>query len=620
MGMSRRQFLRRAGAGAGALAATRAGLLGRAGMVGGGGLAARAGAAGGLAAATGLAAAAPAAAEPFSVPLPIPRELTDEAITLVARPADVAVLDGPPTRMWTFDGTFPGPTIRRPSGSTTELTVVHQLPEHVGDLHVHNHGNHSAPEDDGVFDFSAVPVGGSRTYRYDHRVEGEPVGGRMQWYHDHTHHTTGRNVWMGLAGMFIVDDPAEADLGLPGGRFELPLLIADRRFDRDNQLVQRFTAPERVSEGINPLLGPGLPPFDEDAGVGDRVLVNGAPEPYAEVAARSYRLRILNASNFSPLRLRLDNGAPMVQVGTESGLLPSPVPRTELLLGPAERADVVVDFRGLRGQVVRLESTSESGEGLLPGLPVPRPATAAKAAPVLEFRVTEAWTAPVPPVARSLRELPGWVTEASPLPDRLFAFSLGVDEHLQASWVINGRAFSHDRIVARPELGSVETWALVNLGPTAMSHYIHLHGVDWTVVSRNGAPPHPYEAGLKETFRLDPGEVVLVAARFTDHLGKYVLHCHMLEHEDHGMMLPWEVVPAGAGDRRRSRPASGATGRRGGAWLDELVRGNVAGAAEQARVLAVLGAARGGQPAPGGLLRSVAGGAGVGALSCDLPL
>jgi spore coat protein A, manganese oxidase len=588
MPLSRRQFLKGAGAGSGALLARRLGLLAGTGAL------------------LGAGPAGPAAAsQPFSVPLPIPQERTGEVITLVARPADVPVLAGPPTRMWTFDGTFPGPTIRRPSGATTRVTVVHDLPAHVGDLHIHNHGNHSAPEDDGVFAFSAVAPGSARTYTYSHRVEGEPVGGRMQWYHDHTHHTSGRNVWMGLAGMFIVDDPAEAALGLPAGRFELPLLIADRRFDRDNQLLHRFTAPERVEEGINPLVGQGLPPFDEDAGIGDRILVNGAPEPFVDVAARSYRLRILNASNFSPLRLRLDNDAPLVQVGTESGLLPAPVQRREILLGPAERADVVVDFRGRRGQTVVLESTGEGAAELLPG--IPRPATAAKTQPVLQFRVTEPWSEPVPPVATALRPLPGWVAQAPSTPDRVFAFSLGLDEHAQASWVINGRAFDHDRVEARPELGSVETWALVNLGPTAMSHYIHLHGVDWTVVSRNGAPPAPYEAGLKETFRLDPGEVVLVAARFTDHLGRYVLHCHMLEHEDHGMMLPWEVVPAGTGDR----------GRREG--LESVVRRDVAGAAEQARVLAVIAAATSGRPAPLRLLRPGAGAA-VTTLACDLEL
>jgi spore coat protein A, manganese oxidase len=590
MPLTRRQFLRGAGAGAGTI------------------LAARLGAAAGIGAlAGGVASARPAAAlTPFSVPLPIPAERTEETITLVARAADVPVLDGPPTRMWTFDGTFPGPTIRRPSGSTTELTIVHELPEHVGDRHVHNHGNHSAPEDDGVFDFSAVAPGDSRTYRYEHRVEGAPVGSRMQWYHDHTHHTTGRNVWMGLAGMFIVDDPAEAELGIPAAPYELPLLIADRRFDRDNQLIHRFTAPDRVDDGLNPFFGQGAPPFDEDAGVGDRLLVNGAPEPYVEVAARTYRLRILNASNFTPLRLRLDNDADLVQVGTESGLLPAPVARRSILLGPAERADVVVDFRGLRGQQVVLESTTDGEDELAPGLR--RPATAAKTQPVLQFRVTEPWTEDrPPPVAAALRPPPEWVADAPAQPDRLFAFSLGVDEHLQSSWVINGRAFSHDRIEARPELGSVETWALVNLGPTAMSHYIHLHGVDWAVVSRNGATPAPDEAGLKETFRLDPGEVVLVAAKFTDHLGPYVLHCHMLEHEDHGMMLPWEVVPAGEGERRRSGD------------VDALVRREVDGADVQARVLAVLAAAQRGRPAPARLL--AAGPASTaGPLVCDLEL
>ena len=131
-------------------------------------------------------------------------------------------------------------------------------------------------------------------------------------------------------------------------------------------------------------------------------------------------------------------------------------------------------------------------------------------------------------------------------PDRVWAFGSGFDvTALQATHTINGRTFDHNRIDAQVELDSVETWMLLNT--TTRTHYIHIHDVDWALLSRNGAAPAAHEAGLKETFLLDPGEYVLVAAKFSDHLGRYMIHCHMLDHEDGGMMAAWEVVAPGAG-------------------------------------------------------------------------
>lgn len=148
----------------------------------------------------------------------------------------------------------------------------------------------------------------------------------------------------------------------------------------------------------------------------------------------------------------------------------------------------------------------------------------------------------------ALRPLPQWVDELAPVPDRLWVFGLGLDAAGRPAWTINGQAFDHSRVDARPELGSTETWLFVNAGPVPMSRYVHIHDVDWYVLSRNLAAPEPWEAAPKETFRLDPGEVLLIGAKFTDHLGPFMLHCHMLEHEDHGMMATFEVVEPGAGD------------------------------------------------------------------------
>ena len=150
----------------------------------------------------------------------------------------------------------------------------------------------------------------------------------MQFYHDHRMDVTARNIWMGLTGMYIVDDPADPPT-LPSGAFDLPLAIADRQFDANNQIPYVF---------------------DPNGVTGDKILINGVYQPYLEVGDRKYRLRILDASNARTYFLALSTGDSFIQIGTESGLLPAPVTRTGMRMGPAERLDVVVDFAGKLGQ------------------------------------------------------------------------------------------------------------------------------------------------------------------------------------------------------------------------------------------------------------------------------
>lgn len=465
-------------------------------------------------------------AKPFTRPLPIPKTLRSSRITLVAREANVPLLPGRRTRMWTLNGTFPGPTIRRPSGKQTRVTVVNDLPSRAGSLTIHHHGSHSASKHDGLpLPDVAIPRGKARTYVYEHKEDGKPERAALQWYHDHSHGRSSLNSWMGLAGLFILDDDVEKKLRLPGGAYELPLFITDRRFTPDNQLdTELFEVPAATRE-----VG------------GDTHLVNGAVQPYVAVEPRRYRLRIHNGSGFLLYNLVLrarDDAVAMTQIGTESGLLPARVEREAILLGPAERADVVVDFARFAGRTLTLESTTRANA--LGSDPSP-------AVALMQFRVGRSVKGPDgSKVPTTLRPLPAWVADASPAPDRVWVFGSAVDATTgQQAHTINGRAFDHNRIDARVELDSVESWLLANT--TTRTHYIHIHDVDWVVLSRNGAPPPQYEAGLKETFRLDPGEAIVVAAKFSDHLGRYMIHCHMLDHEDGGMMAAWEVVPSGSG-------------------------------------------------------------------------
>ena len=440
---------------------------------------------------------AAAAPKPFSRPLAIPKVLTGSDITLHARVANVQVMPGAKTQMWTYDGTFPGPTIRRPAGQPTTVTLVNDLPASAGSLTLHNHGNHSTPESDGQPDaFLAAPGGGSVTYAYTGTEAGGNERGAMQWYHDHRMDVTGRNVWMGLVGMYIIDDPADPQT-LPKGAYDVPILIADRSFDARNQLHYAF---------------------DGNGVTGNVSLVNGTPQPYFAVGDRRYRLRILNASNARAYDLALSDGGAFVQVGTESGLLPAPVRRTRIHLAPAERVDVVIDFAGHLGQRIVLRDLAAKG----------------RQRELMQFRVSRHVTddSSVPSTLRPLPQL-----DATSSATRTFEFG---QNRFTNVWTINGLAYDPERVDAMPKLGTTETWTFTN--KSGMAHVVHIHDVDQQLVSRDGGPPAPWEL-MKESWSLGIGETITVKLKFTDNVGSFVLHCHILEHEDAAMMSRYEVVP-----------------------------------------------------------------------------
>ncbi len=433
----------------------------------------------------------------FSRPLVIPRVLTGSNITLTAAETDVRILSGASTRMWTYNGTFPGPTIRRPTGQTTTLTLVNKLPPAAGELTLHNHGNHSTTENDGQpDDFLAAPNGGSVTYTYTGTEAGGNERGALQWYHDHRMDVTGRNIWMGLAGMYIIDDPADPKT-LPRGGFDVPLMLTDRSFDANNQIAYRFN-PNGV--------------------IGNRILVNGVPQPYFNVGDRKYRLRILNASNSRFYNLALSTGQSFTQIGTDSGLLPAPVRRTRILIGPAERVDVVVDFANRLNQRIVLQNLAASGS----------------LSQLMQFRVTRDLieTSSIPARLRPLPPL-----DPTSADTRTFEFGRA---RFSGLWTINAQTFDPSRVDAQPKLGTTETWILKN--NSGSTHVIHIHDVDQQLVSRNGVPPAAYER-MKESWNLGIGQTIVVKLKFTDNVGRFVFHCHILEHEDAAMMAQFEVVP-----------------------------------------------------------------------------
>ncbi|MGH2754070.1 MAG: multicopper oxidase domain-containing protein [Actinomycetota bacterium] len=434
---------------------------------------------------------------PFRVPLSIPPVLKPvrsdgdrDFYRLTMKAADARILPGKRTRVWGFDGRFPGPTIKARRGREIVVRQVNRLNV---DTTIHLHGGHVAAENDG-HPMDLIPPGDRRDYHYPNLQEAATL-----WYHDHTHHHTSRNVYMGLAGLYLIEDAAEDELNLPRGAYDIPLVIQNRSFNSDGSF--RFRGNRNVVKG-------------------NTILVNGRPQPFLKVANRKYRFRILNASNTRGYTLGLDPAAPLVQIASDGGLLPAPYTDTNLSLWPAERAEVVIDFSAFEvGSKVVLHDLKD-------------PLDPSSATPVMRFDVEREEEDPssLPPMLRPIDRLVG-VTE------RVFELSL---DQVTRTWVINGKPFSHRRIDAEPRLGDTEIWTFRNL--SQKTHPMHVHLVMFQVLTRNNLPPAGNELGWKDTVRVGPAETVRVAMRFTDFAGRYVFHCHNLAHEDHSMMGQMRVV------------------------------------------------------------------------------
>ena len=479
----------------------------------------------------------PSYVPPFEQPLVMPPRLSGHHLRIVMKKVKVRVLPhGPRTPMWTYGGTFPGPTIVRRTGRDTRVTFVNHLPRKAGAMTIHQHGGHQTSANDGQPTRHLIRHGDRRTYDFPLTDHGAPLPAALRFYHDHRMDRTARNNWFGLQGLFLTTDPRDARIGLPHGRYDLPLMVTDRSFRADNSLRNPFRHAMSMPMRAGTVGMPGMSGTsahrmagEPAAGtVGTKVLVNGRFAPYRGVRPGRYRLQILNASLFSSYDFALSDGRPFVQIGTGAGLLPHPVTRQDILLGPAQRADVVVDFRGEAGQRVLLSSIQRT-DGSTTGI-------GSREAALMEFRVhgTTDQRAVVPFTLASI---------AHPrTPKRIaMTWTMGVSKDRHGTfWSINGRRFDPSRVDHRVRLGSVERWKLRNTSDT--THYVHLHEELWRTLRRDGERPPPWERGYEDTWRLDPGESVVVAARFTDYTGDFMLHCHMLDHEDDGMMATFRVV------------------------------------------------------------------------------
>jgi spore coat protein A, manganese oxidase len=313
---------------------------------------------------------------------------------------------------------------------------------------------------------------------------------------------------MGLAGLYLLEDD-DVNALLPRGQYDIPLIVQDRSFTDDGEFVYETHA--------------------HHGSTGNIVLVNGVPWPVLEVAARQYRFRILNASNAMPIRFSLSPLRPFTQIAVDHGLLHRPVPLRRMDLAVAERTEIVVDFAqyGVGSSVVLY---NERGEG----------ATRR----IMRFDVVRAASddSSVPAVLSEFETL----RPADAVQTRTFVFGgkVGLKIPPTVQWTINGQPFDPTRVDASPRLGDTEIWRFVNKGflGRTMLHPVHTHLAPFQIVRRNGRPPLTHEGGWKDTVAVDDGDEVDVLIRWSGYRGRYLLHCHNLEHEDHTMMARVDVI------------------------------------------------------------------------------
>jgi spore coat protein A, manganese oxidase len=451
-----------------------------------------------------------------------------------------------PTKFWSFGSSIPGPTFETRAGEPLLVEWVNVLPnEHFlpidHTIHgaesnkpavrtvVHLHGAKTRPESDGYPEDWVIP-GKSSLYFYPNEQDAA-----MLWYHDHALGINRLNVYAGLFGTFFIRDSVEGALNLPKGKYELPLILFDRLLTRDAQLLYPVS-PDPQSPWVPEVFG-------------DAILANGKLFPYLEVEPRKYRFRILNASNSRFYHLSFvnkadandvtaANRAPFYQIGTDQGLLPAPVPLTSLEIAPGERADLVVDFTEHRGAPVVLKND---------------------AFVVMQFRVSPTKltdTSSLPPTLRPVPRIP----ESQAVQTRLLTLDEYVNKAGNPVMLLLNAAHWNMPVTETPVLGSTEIWRLIN--PTNDSHPIHLHLVRFQILDRQPyepwlfqtkrqlhflgppEPPDANEAGWKDTVQAHSRMVTRIVVPFTGFTGRYVWHCHILEHEDNEMMRPYEVVAA----------------------------------------------------------------------------
>lgn len=517
----------------------------------------------------------------------------DVEIDLIASQSQAQILPGQPTTVWTYQGvlikgdpsnlsplqdSYVGPLIHVRKGQKVRIRFTNDLPE---PSTIHWHGLLPPSRMDGQPQDAVQP---GQTYVYEFEIVNRAG---TYWFHPHPDLLTGGQVMRGLTGLFVVSDDEEAAAGLPSGAYDIPLVIQDRTFDQNNQIV-----------GIQGDTMPGMASMEMVMGfLGERILVNGQVTPLLPVATRAYRLRLLNGSNSRVYKLGWSHGAPLTVIATDGGLLERPVMRPYVMLGPGERIELWADFSQLPvGTEITLQSlpflgaegdslseggstmpgmgmgmehggmmgmgetatpsNGSQGSGDMPGYNPKLPNGAAF--PILKIRLDrqEQETLSLPTI---LSKINGYQVEQAINVQQPRRFGLSMRN---GSWLINGRSFKLEEVALDEivKLNTLEVWEFVNeqnpneaMEKMGMVHPMHIHGVQFQVIDRQMLAPaliagwdsvrEGYvDEGWKDTVLIMPGEQVRLLLRF-DLPDLFLFHCHNLEHEDLGMMRNYRTDP-----------------------------------------------------------------------------
>lgn len=451
------------------------------------------------------------------------------------------LLKGPKETLQFLKDNYLGPILNLQKGQKVRVYFYNKLTD---PSIIHWHGLHVPQKSDGHPMYAIQP--GER-YVYEFEVMNRAG---TSFYHSHTHGRTAEQVYQGLAGLITVTDDKEQKLELPSGEFDIPFVLQDRNFDRRNQL-QYLSGMHGRMMGF----------------LGDTVLVNGKPKMTFDVKSRAYRFRALNGSNSRIYKLGWDDGTPLIAIGTDAGLLEKPETRPYIMLAPAERVDLWLDFsdRPVGSKLVMYSlpysgAVPSMGMGGMGGGMGGGLAQGARF-PIASFRVTEK-VSDSPKLPKRLVHIPRFTDKDVDNPNNPLPIALSMKPMAPQ---INGRSYSMDKVMdfEKIPLGSIKKikiyhdhgmkggGGMMGGGMMSMAHPIHLHGQQYQVISRKMKGMHNddydtvkdgyIDSGWKDTVLVMPGEEVVIIKPFQDFKGLFLYHCHNLEHEDLGMMRQFYV-------------------------------------------------------------------------------
>ncbi len=427
--------------------------------------------------------------------LPIPKLQEDidpdpnrSEFNLVAQEGSSNFIDGKTTPTLGYNGNYLGPVLKVKKGNEVTINVENKLSD---DTSVHWHGLEVEGANDGGPHQVIHP---EEIWKPSFPIQQEAA---TLWFHPHVIGTTATQVYYGLAGLIIVEDDNSLSLNLPNeyGANDIPLVLQDRRFDDDGSFVYN----DNMMEGA----------------FGDKMMVNGAITPYLDVDQRKMRFRILNGANARNFNLQLSDSSQYYQIGTDGGLLEAPVTLNTLFLSPGERAEIVVDFsRYSKGEEIELRNKNTL---------------------IMTFRIGDELVdnTVIPDVLNEIK----WFDES--VASTIKTIELDGMGHMVT---INGRQFDMHRIDDKVNLGDVQIWEISTIPGmmTSNGHPFHIHGTQFQILSRDGGEIPDNEKGWKDTVFIGGTETVRIIVPF-NYKGAFMYHCHILEHEEAGMMGQLEV-------------------------------------------------------------------------------